>query len=269
MTLTITPTFELPLGTSPTGEPVSLDLDSNPNTLVVGGTGTGKANLLRHLVTGSLAAGAKTTVIDPIRHGLGFRELADVDLVTNGAAAISALEGIVAEVARRGELLDEFGAGKWQELPQEVRDAKDVRPIVLVINEYAALVTQGNLSKIADLESDWYIEATQRNAEAERSEYLVRKILLTARYSGVHLVVVTQRPDSLLVGRAPNGDLDNVILMLHPSRKPGNEYVRMTFGADGFEAAAAAIGDADSAPGDAVIASTTGGVQRFHVLYGE
>lgn len=268
LTVTTPPTLALPLGTSPAGEPVSLDLDANPHTLVVGPCGSGKTVLLRHLVAGSSAAGAKTTVIDLIRHGVGFRDLSDIDLVTDETEAIRTLDGVVAEIARRGELLSKHGVSRWQQIPEEVRDAEGVRPIHIFIDEYASIVLEGTLPRGIDQDSDEYREAVERNADMARIKHLIRKIVRESRFLGAHLMIAIQRPDALTVDSEVRENIDNVIMMLRPGHNPSKEFARMAFGADSFEAAAAAIGDTqDSPPGDAVLSSTTGGVQRVNAPY--
>lgn len=271
MTLTITPGFTLPLGSTPDGSPVALDLTNNPHTLLVGPTGSGKAVFLRHLANSCMAAGAKAVVIDPIRCGFDFRKLhADV-VATTSAEASSELEGIVSEIRRRLDLLAAFNVSKWQELPEEARKAEAVQPIVVLIDEYASIVHPRPVPKGIDPDDDCYREVQEHNAEAERMLSSVRSIVHTARSCGIHLVLITQRPDVNVVPPSVREHLDNVIMMLRPGFLPSETAVAVAFRPEHREAAMAAIHEEEgkAAYGDAVIASTTAGVQRLNVPYND
>lgn len=154
LTLAIASELTLPLGSASDGSPVALDLTNNPHTLLVGPCSSGKTVLLRNLARSCMAAGAKTVVIDPIRRGLGFRDLG-VDVVATSREEVnSELEALVSEIARR------------QGLPEEVRKAEAAQPIVLFIDEYASIVHPMSAPKGIDPDDDYYREVQEHNAEA-------------------------------------------------------------------------------------------------------
>lgn len=97
----------------------------------------------------------------------------------------------------------------------------------------------------------------------------MRRIVRTARYCGIHLVLITQRPDVNVVPPSVREHLDNAIMMLRPGFLPGETAVAVAFRPEHREAAMAAVheGEGKAAYGDAVIASTTAGVQRLNVSY--
>ncbi|MCO4263726.1 hypothetical protein NG697_12470 [Pseudarthrobacter sp. MDT3-26] len=270
LTLTTASALSLPLGTSPEGEPVMLNLDANPHTLVVGPCGSGKTVLLRHLVAGSSAAGAKTTVIDLIRHGVGFRDLFTADKVTDRTAAASELESTASEIARRGELFAKYNVDHWQQLPESVRREDGIHPIVIFIDEYASTVHNNQVPTSLDSNSDMYRGILEHNTEVARILQFVRQIVHTARNRGVHLVISTQRVDPSHTPCAIRGSIGNTVMMMRPGHAVSDSSIAMAFNKEDVGAVSAAIratADSGASHGDAVIASSAGGVQRFHVPY--
>lgn len=270
LTVTTAPTLALPLGTSPEGEPVSLDLDASPNALVVGPCGSGKTVLLRHLATSANILGAKVIAIDPIFRGLHFKGIEGIDtLATSATEAVDALEGVLTEIARRGELFEKHNVLHWKQLPEEVRDAEDVRPIVIFIDEYASTVVEETLPRGADLGSDWYREAEERIADAARIKYQTQRILRESRFYGAHLFIATQRPEAATLSRAARDDIGNTVLMLRPGHTASDTAIAMAFGLENVEAVTAAMqeGVGSAAYGDAVLAIAGGGVKRVNVPY--
>lgn len=271
MTFTIAPGLTLPLGSTPDESPVALDLTNNPHTLLVGPTGSGKAVFLRNLANSCRAAGGRAVVIDPIRRGLDFRDIPVDVLVTTSAEAILELDGIVSEIERRLDLLNTFSIDRWQELPEEVLKAEAVRPVIVLIDEYASIVHSRHVPKGIDPDHDSYREIQKHNADAERILSNVRKIVLTSRSCGIHLVISTLRADLNVVCPSVREHLDNVIMTLRPGFLPSETSVAVAFRPEHREAAMAAVHEEEgkAAYGDAVVASTTAGVQRLNVPYNE
>lgn len=267
MTLATATGLTLPLGSTPDGIPVTLDLDRNPHTLLTGPCGSGKTVFLRHVVKAGAAAGAKTVVIDPIRNGLGFRNI-PVDTVVKGRVeAIFELEGLVAEISRRYYLFQRFNVSRWQDLPEEVRQSETVQPIMVFIDEHAALVAHEPTPRVAG-HDELKEEVQEHNDQADLIRKLVGKILRQSRFYGVHLVISDQRADLNSVGPGMRDDLDNLIMTLRPGFTPSEITVAITFGRERAEAALAAAQGA-TAYGDAVIATPTIGVQRVNLPYSE
>lgn len=268
MTPTTATGLTLPLGSTPDGAPVTLDLDLSPNTLLTGPTGSGKTVFIRHLVRACSAAGVATVVIDPIRRGAGFRALPVGALVTDPVEVIYELESIASEISRRHHLFRRFNVSRWQELPEEVRHDELVQPVMVFIDEYAALVKHHPPRKGA--EHAKLKEAWEHNAQADLIMKLTGSILREGRYSGFHLAISDVRADLNSIAPSMRGHLHNVIMTLRPGFALRETPVAMAFGVERIEEVLAAAQEGQGAAyGDAVIATPAGGLQRFNLPYSE
>lgn len=239
------------------------------HTLITGPCHSGKTVLLRHLAASGHELGAQVIAIDTVFSGRNFKAVAGIDtLAADFTESIQALEKVSAEITRRRELFNTLDVCHWTQIPEEVRDAEDVRPIFIFIDEWASTVVEDTLPRGVDREEDWYREAAERNADAGRVKYLVKKIFREARPYGAHVVIATQRPDLVTLGGDVREHLGNVIMMLRPDHNVRDSTIAMSFGME-HEAVSVAIqatADSEKSHGDGVLASS-GGVQRFHVPY--
>nr|WP_118182952.1 FtsK/SpoIIIE domain-containing protein [Paraburkholderia phosphatilytica] len=168
------------LGVDPVGTPVSFDLASAPHLLVAGTTNSGKSICL-HAVICSLLSNHEADelnfcLIDPKKvefsayHGLPH--LAGREPITDMTEAKQALDDIVSEMERRETELARLG---YKNLVEWRTMRTDSPPyLVVCVEELADLIVQ--------------------HPEAEAP--LVR-LAQKGRASGIHLVLATQRPDSV------------------------------------------------------------------------
>jgi len=252
--------LSLPLGHTEDQNPISLDLAASPHTLVVGSCGTGKSVLLRALAMTALRRGFQVVIIDTIKQALDFRPLEGrATIARDGEAAVTALEDLVAEMSRRTGLLRTHEASSVSELPA----SEDLRPILLVIDEYASTVLASPLPKYAGRDSDMYTEAFEHNALAERILYLASKIARQARSVGIHLAISTQRPDVQSIPRGMRDNLGNVIMTVRPAKPVSPDMLNMVFydKADvGTVSAAVATAVGSTGHGHAVLVTERGTV---------
>ena len=173
-----------PLGQNDSGELVEIDLARNgPHLLIGGTTGAGKSVLQRALIM-SLALTQRpehlALVLVDYKGGAAFRCLEDlphvIDTVTDldEAATVRTLESLRAELRRREHVLAEHGFSDHDQLADEGLIEAAPR-LVIVVDELRALSDQ-------------------------HPELLNELVQLAAlgRSLGVHLVLATQRPGSVV-----------------------------------------------------------------------
>lgn len=184
---------DLPLhvGVDPAGGQARLDLgdDRLPHILVAGGTGSGKTIFLYSVVLSLVSShSAKTlelVVIDPKQ--TDFTIFGDLPHLRNGEVITDAQAGVAAvnqiaekDMQERSELLQKA----------KCRDIKAynsshlksvIRPLVVVIDEYADLVSVLN------------------KKHREEFERTISRITARGRNVGIHLILATQRPTADIV----------------------------------------------------------------------
>jgi S-DNA-T family DNA segregation ATPase FtsK/SpoIIIE len=154
--------LQVPVGASPGGEPLVLDLKEaaeggiGPHGLVVGATGSGKSELLRSIVAGLAATHPPEQlafVLVDFKGGAAFAELAPLPqvagLITNlrsdGSMVDRALAALQGELARRQRLL--HGNGNQPDLrAYAARRATDPRleplpHLLIVVDEFGELLS--------------------------------------------------------------------------------------------------------------------------------
>ncbi len=173
------------------GELLYLNLDGEfagyqehgPHTLIAGETGSGKGVLIQNLLLDICATNspqsARVRMIDP-KAGIDFPWLGqmphlDRNLVTTQEEAICSIEELVEEMERRYRI---FADMKVQKLGQYNRQAssKNRLPRIWLFHDEMA---------------DWMLSKDYR----EEVEKNVIRLGVKARAAGIHLVLITQRPD--------------------------------------------------------------------------
>lgn len=273
---------ELPIGRGPSRKELSrgyglgrkvhsLDLAANPNTVVIGPCGTGKSVLLRQIAATSVTRGHDVHVIDPIKGGLDFGNfrLWLGSVAEDYPAAASTMESLVDDASRRVRLLAVHNVGRWSDLPADVLASEGIRPITVIIDEYAALSRTTPVPRSTDgLDRAYLREIQERNGAVARIMASTRTLLQRARYAGVHVVVGAQRVEHPAF---PGGleHFDSVVYMLRENNNP--EGMSMAFrgkaSAEDVEAAVDGIGDGLLLKGAAVMVDASGAVTPFRVAY--
>ena len=192
---------ELPvvIGRNIQNECIVFDLAKMPHLLVAGATGTGKSVGLNVILTSLLyrkdPSQLKLVLIDPkqvefsLYEGLGSHFLARMEseeenIVIDAQKAVYTLYSLCAEMEERLKKCRLVGTRNIMEYNDLVRKCKieshELMPyIVVVIDEYADLVTQSKLV-----------------------EQPVMRLAQKARAAGIHLILATQRPSvDILTGR--------------------------------------------------------------------
>ena len=184
---------ELPvvIGRNIQNECIVFDLAKMPHLLVAGATGTGKSVGLNVILTSLLyrkdPSQLKLVLIDPkqvefsLYEGLGSHFLARMEseeenIVIDAQKAVYTLYSLCAEMEERLKKCRLVGTRNIAEYNDLVRNCKiesrEIMPyIVVVIDEYADLVTQSKLV-----------------------EQPVMRLAQKARAAGIHLILATQRP---------------------------------------------------------------------------
>lgn len=192
---------ELPIviGRNIQNECIVFDLAKMPHLLVAGATGTGKSVGLNVILTSLLyrkdPSQLKLVLIDPKqvefslyeglgRHFLARMESEEENIVIDAQKAVYTLYSLCAEMEERLKKCRLVGTRNITEYNELVRkckiESREIMPyIVVVIDEYADLVTQSKLV-----------------------EQPVMRLAQKARAAGIHLILATQRPSvDILTGR--------------------------------------------------------------------
>ena len=172
-----------------------------PHTLIAGETGSGKGVLVQCLLLDICATNfphtARVRMIDP-KAGIDFPWLRqmphlDGDLVTNQDESIEVFEGLVAEMERRNRLLADARVTKLADYNKKVNQTKRLPRIWLFHDELA----------------DWMLIDEYRDAV----ETNVTRLGVKARAAGIHLVLVTQRPDKDALPMQLRANLTNRLVL--------------------------------------------------------
>lgn len=184
---------ELPLhvGVNPAGQPTRLDLgdDKLPHILVAGGTGSGKTIFLYSVALSLVSAHSEKTlelvIIDPKQTDFtvfgSLRHLRNNEVITEADRGVEAVRQIAEhDMQERSDLLQK---AKCRDLKTYnlAHAKKPIRPLVVVIDEYADLV------------------AVLAKKDKEDFERVISRITARGRNVGIHLVLATQRPTADIV----------------------------------------------------------------------
>jgi hypothetical protein len=198
---------ELPFiaGIKPVGDPHLASLDDAPHMLVGGTTGSGKTVFLYSLLAGFLETfdpdELRLAIIDPkLTNFMFFNQLPNLEhdqVITDSQDTAELFDWIInEEVPRRTQELGASGSIDIEE--HNERSDEPLRPLVVVIDEYADLIDDlGN--------------------ESDAFEENVRRIAQKARSVGIHLVISTQRPSAQIIDTDLRANLDMRVALRLPS----------------------------------------------------
>jgi len=200
----------LALGKDIAGVPVVADLGRMPHLLIAGTTGSGKSvginAMILSLIYKATPEHVRMIMIDPKMLELSVYEgiphlLAPV--VTDMKQAANALRWCVAEMERRYQLMSVLGVRNIGGFNRKVKDAADAgRPIKdplrmqkivqgvpgVVAEDVPDLTTLPFIVVIIDELADLMMIV------GKKVEELIARLAQTARASGIHLILATQRP---------------------------------------------------------------------------
>ncbi len=204
----VVPGLWMPLGVTPAGQGVALDLATLPHVLLAGATGAGKT-MAEQAALVSLASRLspdqlEIVIVDP--KAIDFAPFAPLPhlrggrIVTEPEEAIDVLRELTGpELAERTRILQEARCPNIHELRARRPDL-GVKYIVVVIDELAELVT------------------ILPRAEREEFEREVLRLAQRARAVGIHLIIATQRPTTDFVTGAVKTNMPTRITFRLPAR---------------------------------------------------
>lgn len=259
-----------PLGLNSAGEEVVMDLKGSPHGLIAGDSGSGKSVCSRILITQALARGFELVLIDPTKKAAGLKNFMPYSkgfFLENTPQAADALEAVYEEVRRRVDAIDEVNGENWMDLPKGT-----VKPWLVVIDEYSGLVVTDKKPAgdpknpvIAEMLEEWN-EAT---ASVSIIQSKVGRLAREARSAGVHLILVTQRPDADDIPGKARAQLGSIVQLVAPTKPPSREALNMVFPGDGPAAAFEIIGQFNDgkSQGFGISFIDGGKLQGFRVAY--
>ncbi len=204
----VAPGLWMPVGVTPAGKGVALDLATQPHILFAGASGAGKT-VAEQVAVVSLAVRLtpdqlEIVIIDP--KAIDFSPFAMLPhlrggrIVTEPEEAISVLGELTGpELAERTRILQDARCPNIRELRVRRPDL-GVKHIVVVIDEYAELVT--------------ILPKTER----EEFERQILRLAQRARAVGIHMIIATQRPTTEFVTGAVKANLSTRISFRLPQR---------------------------------------------------
>ncbi len=167
----------------------SVDLSKHPHVLIAGSTGSGKSNIVKHLISSLL----RFTEPDQLQFVLIDLKRTEFSIykrsghlyrpiVTDGETAIEVFEALMDEVLRRNELFEDKAneLAVWNALYPD----QAMPRVIVVIDEFAELM----------LASD-----TEIKRDTAR---LVARLTNLGRSVGIHFWICTQRPAKEVVSNA-------------------------------------------------------------------
>ena len=173
------------LGRTITGESIIIDLAGAPHLLIAGTTGSGKSVCVNSLICSVLYTKSPKEVrmllVDPKMVELSmYNNIAHLltPVITEPKKAIKAMAWVVYEMERRMSMFSQVKARKIEDYNQKIKDENLLREplpyIMVIVDEFA------DLMMVVGKELESYI----------------KRITAVARFTGIHLVLATQRPSA-------------------------------------------------------------------------
>ena len=171
------------LGRTITGDSVVIDLAGTPHLLIAGTTGSGKSVCVNSLICSVLytktPAEVRMLLVDPKMVELsGYNGIPHLltPVITQPKRVIKAMTFIVEEMERRMQIFKNCGVKKIEDYNRKIEEkaiaAVKLPYIMVIIDEFA------DLMMVVGKELESYIQ----------------RITQIARFTGIHLVLATQRP---------------------------------------------------------------------------
>lgn len=261
----------LPIGVGESGDPVSIDLELGPHSMIVGPTGSGKTVAIVGLVAQAAHRGFEVVLVDAVKGGLDFLPVRPwlSAMADSMPSALAVLRHAYAEGQRRKEVLGRYGRPKWSDLDSDMRTLERVSPVLVVIDEASSLLLPIPIPKGLPKDSPVLVEAQTLAAQKAEILSLVGKIARELRFAGIHLVLGTQRPDASILGGEMRQNLSTAVQLVAPGKPPSADSLRMVFAQDVVDGVYTTVRDLDdgSHRGLAVLAGEDGSVRAARIGY--
>lgn len=166
------------MGSDHHGEPFTIDLNKIPNLLVGGTTGSGKSVLLHSMILSLQKSDACLYLIDP--KSVEFSMYEDLDCVRSLVSSPDEAYGVIEEVRsimeNRFIFLKKAKARSTPEYNRKVPPKDRMRPIVVIVDEWADLILQ--------------------DKEIQKPLCLLAQ---KGRAAGISIILATQRPSCRVI----------------------------------------------------------------------
>lgn len=170
-----------------------VDLSSIPHMLIGGGSGSGKSSLLKLTLYQCIKKDA-TVIIGDFKGGIDYvgkwREKSIV--ITEEQEFLEKLQEIVEIMKERQLLFLKIGASNIKEYNQRAKTK--IKRIVIACDEFAQVFRKKDVSK-------------EKKELHSKIEFQAEKIATLGRALGIHLILVTARPDSDVLDGKIKGNL--------------------------------------------------------------
>lgn len=193
---------------------LGVDLNDNVGVLIQGLAGSGKTVTISGFIFGALISGHQVAVID-VAHKKADFEWMKPFVRENGWGCDSLEQALtvatlVYEVGqRRGELFDEHGVKKWQDLPAKVRAQNPI--LTLIVDELSALLIKDTIPRSLPKDHPMRIEAEEKAAARDMLAIVLTKLPAEMRAAGIRLLYASQQAQS-------NTGIPPAIKINHPNR---------------------------------------------------
>jgi len=174
----------------PKSKPIFTDFEAAPHMLVSGMTGGGKSVFITNVLVQALLSGWEIAIIEPSKQGMDYGVFApwipeSYFAVTLDVAADLA-DKLIDLMDSRMARIRNAGKQKWMELGDQIK------PLMVVIDEFSTLTTAMQIPKGLDKESELYEKLVTENMERGIIATQTQKLLQTARSAGIFVLVATQ-----------------------------------------------------------------------------
>jgi len=175
---------------NPKSRPLFTDFEAAPHMLVSGMTGGGKSVFVTNVLVQALLSGWEIAVIEPSKQGIDYQVFRPwvptsyFAVTLDTAAELS--NNLVDLMDSRMARIRNAGKQKWMELNGQIK------PLMVVIDEFSTLTTPIPVPKGLDKESELYVQLTTENMERGIISAQTQKLLQTARSAGIFVLVATQ-----------------------------------------------------------------------------
>lgn len=164
------------LGRDEYGEEIVVDLNSMPNLLVAGTTGSGKSMLLHSIILSAVSNGSDLYLIDP--KGVEFDIYRQFNCVKSFASSIEEARSLLQELyfIMEQTFSTLHKSGSRNVVDHNLISRNKIRPIVVVIDEWADLVIQD-----------------------KKIQNELCLIAQKGRAAGISIILATQRPSASII----------------------------------------------------------------------
>lgn len=203
------PKLKIPmaLGVTITGEKIAIDVASTPHLIIAGTTGSGKSVCVNGLICSLLYTRTPRQVrlllVDPKMVEMSmYNDIPHLltPVITDSKRTIKAMAFIVGEMERRMKMFSLIGVKKIDDYNEKIKQGEYLREelpyIVVIIDEFGDLMMA---------------------AGKELENYIIR-IAAVARFTGIHLVLATQRPSSDVITGLIKSNIPTQIAFAVPNR---------------------------------------------------